>query len=169
MKKKISRLLIVSLLCTSMLCGCSKTEEETSKESVEAFLTAYQQQDTSYADYLENVEENSTVEFKDFQAVLAEKLEYEIESVEIEEDYNTVYVKISNIDCAKILDELAESEDGQQTKDEIMNELERRLQETSASRSEYEVEIRVSKENKIQLSLQLSNALLGGYYNIYDE
>ncbi len=169
MKKKINRLLIVSLLCTSMLCGCSKTEEETSKECVEAFLDAYQQQDTSYAEYLENVEENSTVEFKDFQAVLAEKLEYEIESVEIEEDYNTVHVRISTVDCGKILKELLENEDGQQTKEEILEELTQKLQETSAPRCEYETYLRVTKENEVEMSLSLYNALLGGYYDCISE
>lgn len=152
MRQKRKWLVLFSVMCVFLLCGCSKGEE-TSKERVEKFLTAYQQQDLSYTEYLENVEENSVEGLKDFQ------------SAETGEEYDTVQVLISTVDCAKGLDEVQQNHPELETKEDILKELETWLQEENVPRREAEVKIPVTKEGKIQLSLELSDALLGGYHS----
>lgn len=168
MRQKRKWLVLFSVMCVFLLCGCSKGEE-TSKERVEKFLTAYQQRDLSYTEYLENVEENSVEGWKDFQSVLAEQLTYVIQSAETGEEYDTVQVLISTVDCAKGLDEVQQNHPELETKEDILKELETWLQEENAPRREAEVEVQVTKEGKIQLSLELSDALLGGYHSYVAE
>lgn len=164
MRKIIKKYLLIGGLFIFILCGCSSKEKEQCQEQVTAFLTAYQEQDISCGKYLSRNKGAETVQFEGFQAVLAEPIKFEIKSVEVNEDYNVVNVIITNVDFGMVYDGLVSSDDLQiDTIEDIVLELEKRLREKDAPMREFEVAVKVNKEQKIEMTSELSNALLGGY------
>lgn len=154
----------MSILCVSVLYGCSSKEETQCQENVEAFLTAYQAQDKACGKFLSGNYEEVSVEFEGFQAVLAESIKFEIESSEIDKDSNVINVVITNVDFGKVFEGMASSDDFQSNiTEDIIIELEKRLQAEDAPVREFEVAIKLDKEQKIEMTSELSNALLGGY------
>ena len=102
--------------------------------------------------------------FEGFQAILAEPIKFEIKSVEVNKDYNIVNVVITNVDFGVVFEGLVNSDDLHiDTTEEIMDELEKRLQAKDAPMHEYEIAVKLDKEQKIEMTSELSNALLGGY------
>lgn len=155
-------ILLFGSLCLA-LTGCSSREKEQCKENVAAFLDSYQQKDSSCGEYLLGDEEDSDVEFNGFQSILAEPIKYEINSVEINDDNNIVNVTVTNVDFGKVVEELVNDTSLTNSSDSILAELEKRLSSDDAPTKEFEVPIRLNKEYKIEMTSELSNALLGGY------
>lgn len=161
MNKKF--LLIVGL-CMLVLCGCSLKEEEQCKEQVTAFLTAYQAKDVTSGKYLLDNGGGEIMEFEGFQAILAEPIKFEIKSAEVDKDYNIVDVVITNVDFGLVFEGLVNSDDLYiDTTEEIIDELEKRLKAKDAPMHEFEISVKLDKEQKIEMTSELSNALLGGY------
>lgn len=163
MRKTIKKYLLIGGLSIFILCACSSKEKQC-QEKVKAFLMAYQEQDINCGKYLAGNQEVETVQFEGFQAILAESIKFEIESVEVNEDYDIVNVVITNVDFGRVYDGLVSSEDLQiDTTGDIIFELEKRLREKDVPKREFEVSIKMDKEQKIEMTSELSNALLGGY------
>lgn len=155
---------MIGLISTVLLSGCSSKEKEQCKEQVTGFLTAYQAQDSECGKYLAGSEGDGTINFEGFQGVLAESIIFEVESVEIEDEYHVVNTIITNVDFGTVVEELANSEElNMETKEDILLELENRLKAEDAPEREFEVPIRLDKEMKVEMTSELSNALLGGY------
>lgn len=163
MKNKILQMIVLIILNVCVLYGCSSKEEEQCKDVVTAFLTAYQLRDESCGKYLSLNNEDETVDFEGFQSILAESLEFKIVSVELSDDYNIVNVIISNVDFGKVVDELVNNEADNLASDDILRELEKKLQVQDAPLREFEVPVKLNEEQKIEMTSELSNALLGGY------
>lgn len=163
MRKTIKFLLLISVLCVLGLCGCSSKEERQCQEQVKAFLTAYQEQDTTCGKYLSGNEDNESVEFKGFQAILAEPVKFQIKSAEVNKDYNIVKVIVTNVDFGKVFEELVNDDLQVETREAIVTELEKRLQAEDAPMREFEISVKLDKNQKIEMTSELSNALLGGY------
>lgn len=155
-------ILLFGSLCLA-LTGCSSKEKEQCKDNVASFLDSYQQKDSSCGEYLLGDEEDSDVEFNGFQSILAEPIKYEINSVEINDDNNIVNVTVTNVDFGKVVEELVNDTSLTNSSDSILAELEKRLGSDGAPTKEFEVPIRLNKEYKIEMTSELSNALLGGY------
>ena len=165
MKKKVVKCLcMVGLISTVLLSGCSSKEKEQCEEQVMGFLTEYQAQNSECGKYLAGSEDDSTINFEGFQSILAESITFEIDSVKIEDEYNVVNTVIRNVDFGTVFEGLANSEElNIETTEGIMLELEKRLEAEDAPEREFEVPIRLDKEMKIEMTSELSNALLGGY------
>ena len=163
MRKTIKKYLLMGGLLAFILCGCTINEKQC-QEKVKAFLMAYQKKDVTCGKYLAGNKEDETVQFRGFQAILAESIEFKIESAKKHEDYNIVNVVITNVDFGRVYDGLVSNGDLQvDTTEDIIIELEKRLQKEDAPMREFEVEIIMDKEEKIEMTSELSNALLGGY------
>ena len=164
MRKKIVKCFGVFLMSVLLLSGCSSKEKEQCEEQVTKFLTAYQEQDTECGEYLKGNEDDSAVSFEGFQSILAKNITFEIDSVDVEDDYYVVTAIIENVDFGTVVENLANSNDlNIQTKEDILQELEKCLQAKDAPKREFEVPIRLDSEMKIEMTSELSNALLGGY------
>lgn len=161
--KTIVRLVILSGFCISILCGCSSEEERQSEETVSAFISAYQAQDPTCGEYLVGNEEGEAVTFEGFQSILAAPLSFEIKSVDSEEDSYTVNVVITNVDFGATLESMEEDSFEPASSEELLRELENRLQAEDAATRSFEVSVPVTQDQKIEMTSQLSNALLGGY------
>ena len=164
MGKKNKKFLLVSVLCGLVLCGCASREKEQCKKQVTEFLTAYQAQDITCGKYLSGNNQDETVKFEGFQSVLAEPIKFEVKSAEVNNDYNMVNVVITNVDFGTVFEGLVNSDDVQMDITEnITAELEKRLQAEDAPMREFEIVVKLYKEQKIKMTGELSNALLGGY------
>lgn len=154
---------MMSGLSVLLLCGCSSQDKEQCKENVSAFLESYQAKDETCGKYLLENEEETNVEFEGFQAVLAEPITFEIKSVETNKEYNVVNVVITNVDFKVVFEELVNDDLEIVSKENIALELEKRLQADDAPMREFEVPVKLNEEQKIEMTSELSNALLGGY------
>lgn len=164
MRKKIVKCFGVVLMSVLLLSGCSSKEKEQCEEQITKFLTAYQAQDAVCGEYLTGNEDDTAVNFEGFQSILAENITFEIDSVDVEEDYYVVTAIIENVDFGTVVENLANSNDlNIETTEDILQELEKRLQAEDAPKREFEVPIRLNNEMKIEMTSELSNALLGGY------
>lgn len=164
MGNKIKKCLLMMILVTLVLCGCSLKEEKQCKEQVTKFLTAYQAQDVTCGEYLSGNEDDIPVQFEGFQSVLAKPIKFKIKSVEANKDYWIVDTVITNVDFGKVFEKLVNREDLQiDTTDGIIAELKKQLQAEDAPKRNFEVQIKLDKEQKIEMTGELSNALLGGY------
>lgn len=164
MRTNVLRCLLVSIVTIMLLCGCSAKEKEQCKEQVTKFLTAYQEQETTCGEYLAGNEDDGAVTFEGFQSVLSENISFEVDSVEVVDDFYEVSVVIENVDFGMVIEELANSNDlNIETTDGILMELEKRLLSDDSPKREFEVIIRLDKDMKIEMTSELSNALLGGY------
>lgn len=165
--KQISKTMIwlaaLAVICIPNLCGCSSEDEEQSRETVSAFLTAYQEQDPACGEYLADNEEGDAVSFEGFQGDLAAPLSFEINSVDSEEDGYTVNVVITNVDFGAVLESMEADSFEPSSSEELLQELENRLCAENAVTREFEVPVSVTRDQKIEMTSHLSNALLGGY------
>lgn len=163
--KKQFFILLFFLIFTLVGCGSSNDEELEIKDNVQTFLEGYQSLDGSIGEYLADYEENN-LEFNGFQSMLAQQMTFKIGKVELSDDGYLVNVKISNVDFQAVFEEIIEEYTFDDTEEDILKKLGNKLEDESAKRKDFEVEILVQQEGdiyKIILTPELSNALLGGY------
>ena len=165
--KQVSKTMIwlaaLVVICIPVLCGCSFEEEKQSRETVSAFLTAYQEQDPACGEYLVGNEEGEAVSFEGFQGVLASPLSFEINSVDSEAGGYTVNVVITNVDFGAALESMEADFFEPFSREELLQELKKRLCAEDATTREFEVQVPVTQDQKIEMTSHLSNALMGGY------
>ena len=161
--KSLKKGLLMGGLCVLILCGCSSEEKEQCKENVSAFLEAYQAKDATCGKYLSGSEEDTNVAFEGFQSVLADPITFEIKSVDVNKEYNVVNVVITNVDFEAVFEGLVNEDLAVDSTENIALELEKRLQADDAPMREFEVPVKLNEEQKIEMTSELSNALLGGY------
>lgn len=164
MRKKIMKYLLFIVLGVMVLSGCSGKEKEQCEKLVINFLNAYQQQEITCGEYLAQTGDDTEIKFEGFQSILAESITFEIESIKVKGDNSTVNVIIKNVDFGAVFDSLANSNDAKmETTEDVIAELTKRLKDKNAPVREFEVPIKLDKKHKIQMTSELSNALLGGY------
>lgn len=164
MRKQIY-ILFLLLIFTLVGCGSSNDEELKIKDNVQTFLEGYQLLDGSIGEYLADYEEIN-LEFNGFQSTLAQRMTFKIGKVELLDDGYLVNVKISNVDFQEAFEEIIEEYTVDDTEEDILKKLSNKLEDESAKRKEFEVEILIQQTEdayEIILTPELSNALLGGY------
>ena len=161
--KSLKKNLMICGLCVLMLCGCSSKEKEQCKANVSAFLEAYQTKDTTCGKYLSGSEKDANVEFEGFQSALADSITFKIKSVEENKESNIVNVVITNVDFKAVFEDLVNDDLKVDSTESVVLELEKRLQADDAPMREFEVPVKLNEDQKIEMSSELSNALLGGY------
>lgn len=156
--------LIFLMLSAMVFTGCSGKEKKLCKEQVTEFLNAYQQQNGMCGEYLTNTGDDAEVKFEGFQAILAEPITFKIKSVKVEDNNAAVNVVIENVDFGKVFENLVKSNDVKmETTEDIIAELTKLLEDKNAPVREFEVSVKLDKDYKIEMTSELSNALLGGY------
>lgn len=164
MKKKVVCVAVLCIVESILLCGCYGQEKEQCKEKVDAFLSAYQSQESSCGQYLVSNDDENQIEFDGYQAILADSLTYEIGSVDLGKDYDVVNIVIDNIDFGKVCESIVNNNaDDFETSDEVTKVLLDVLQSDGVPMRKYEVAVKLVEDHKIQMNNELSNALLGGY------
>lgn len=161
--KNLKKTLMMGALCVLILCGCSSKEKKQCKENVSAFLEAYQAHNTTCGKYLSGNDKDTNVAFEGFQSVLATPITFKIKSIEVNKEYNVVNVVITNVDFGAVFDGLVNEDFAVDSSENIALELEKRLQADDAPMREFEVPVKLNEEHKIEMTSELSNALLGGY------
>ncbi len=164
MRKKIYILVLV-LTLVLIGCGNSKDEETKIKDNVQMFLEGYQSLDGSIGQYLANYNENE-IQFNGFQSILAQQMTFKIEKVEHSEAGYSVNVKISNVDFQVVFENIVEGYSINDTEENILTKLRDSLEDDSAPKKDFDVEILIQQTGDIYeiiLTSELSNALLGGY------
>ena len=147
--------------------------EKVSKQIVSDFLTKYRESDKSCREYLKEDKENF-IKFQEFQILLGQSLEYDIQSVQKDEnsEYDIVNIIIDNVDFEETINQVIDK--GADTGESILEGIKKLLQDESAPRTKFKIKVFVdTKEKQLIMSEDLSNALLGGYhkyiYNLTEE
>lgn len=164
MRKRIYILVFVLIL---LLVGCGKSNDEELeiKDTVQTFLESYQSLDGSVGEYLADYNENN-LQFNGFQSILAQQMTFKMGKVDYSDDGYLVNVKISNVDFQAVFEEIIEEYTVDDTEEDILKKLSNKLEDESAKRKDFEVEILIQQTEdayEIILTPELSNALLGGY------
>lgn len=158
--------IILLLACLFGFSGCHSEEADMSQKAVQQFLALYQARDSSAGSYIAD-RMDEEMEFNGFQAVLADRLSFEIQKSKKEDENYIVSVLIHNVDFQAAFEELSQEINvSSVTESEILEQLKAKLQSESAKMKEFEVEVPVRKdgeEYKLILTSELSNALFGGY------
>lgn len=163
--KKQFFILLFFMIFTLVGCGSSNDKELEIKDTVQTFLEGYQSLDGSVGEYLADYNENN-LQFDGFQSILAQQMTFKIGKVEHLDDEYLVNVKISNVDFQAAFEEIIEEYNVDDTEEDILKKLSNKLEDESAERKDFEVEILIQQTEdvyEITLTPELSNALLGGY------
>lgn len=139
-----------------------QNRKATSEETlVDQFLNAYVQQDPTCADFLLNSYAGG-VDFSKEQSALSKNLTYKIKGSRTEGEYAIISVEIENLDFAKIIDPLVKENTMELKESDILVALQEKGENIKKT---YPCEVVVYKggfEDKIIVTEDLSEALLGG-------
>jgi len=170
-------ILLISILCilaigiTTILIVYNSGDNKEKiivKGVVTDYLTKYKNLDGSCLQYLAMNITGSDMEFKGMQELFAKQLEFKIKSVKKTEDYYTVKTEIENVDYGNVMyklkNEYADSTTitGEKLTALIMSE----LAKSDVAKRNFSCDIIVSRygnEYRIQMTPDLSNAILGGF------
>jgi len=165
MKKRSSIILFV-LLLVICLNGCSTEEKDASKTKVDEFLRLYQSLDSNAGACLANQIGYQTVQYEGMQAVLAKRITFETGRVKKSDDYYLVHTTIKNVDFINVFETMQQELSADTSVDEILLQLQQRLEADDAVMREFSLEVPVQKNGdtyEIVMTGELSNALSGGY------
>lgn len=172
MLKKMTYVLTAILVTVIIALGIGRVldnkRNETGKTTVEKFLTLYKNRNGEAGKLLFNNVVNSEITFKGFQGILAEKIEFKIKRVKKEDKGYQVTTEISNIDFGKIFQK---NIDENVNAEKISENVKKQMKAKDVPIRKFIVEIPVVEENgrdKVVLTPELSNALLGGYNEYLD-
>lgn len=159
---------IILLFCFLAICltGCSTEEKDASKTKVDEFLRLYQSLDSNAGACLANQIGDQTVQYEGMQAVLAKRIIYETGKVKKKGGYYEVQTTIQNVDFATAFEALQQELNADASVDEILLQLQKKLEADEAVMREFLLEIPVQRNGdnyEIILTDELSNALFGGY------
>jgi hypothetical protein len=159
-------ILLSFLIFTLVGCGNSNDDEELEiKDNVQAFLEGYQSLDGSIGKYLADYDKDN-IQFNGFQSILAQQIIFKVGKVEHLDNEFLVNVKINNVDFQAAFEQIIEEYTANDTEEDILNKLINKLEDESAQRKDFDVEILIQQTGdtyEIILTPELSNALLGGY------
>lgn len=157
-------LFIVVIISISFITSCNGKER---KEVVNNFFEKYHDLDESCGEYLLN-NKNDTINFSGFQILFAKSLEFDIKNVKQGEKYSIVNVNVENVDFIQALKQVIEEnpDDTEGMTENIITLLESK----KAPRKKFKIEVWIdNKSNKIQMTGDLANALLGGYHEMIND
>jgi hypothetical protein len=153
--------LTIVVLCLS---GCNGKEKKRCKENVNSFLSKYQKSDPTCGSFLSS-ENDDEIKFEGYQKIFAQSITYKIKKVNIDKEKKTVEVIINNIDFRTVCNNLFEDLEKNSNLDskDVDLLLEKELTLEDVPMKEYTVLFLLDENDKIQLTSEVSNALLGGY------
>lgn len=129
------------------------------------FLQSYKAKQPDTFKYLQYPVAEVNMQFEGFQGILAEQIDFEIENVRKEHGQIVASVEITNIDLKEVFINTINDLPEDVTQDDILKELETRMQKGDCATKKFDCEIIVINDNgyKVIITDTLSNALLGGY------
>lgn len=165
-------LVTVILLAAGGMATCFAVlrfqEKRENQKIVSDFLEAYiaLEEETS-SEYLYQTDSDILSEelaFSELQKSLAQKLSYEITGASLEEGYGIVNIRIKNTDFQALMEEIMRGTD-EISEEEFENLVMEKIPNADSPAKEYECTAnvyRTSDGRKIEMTVSLSNALLGG-------
>ena len=173
MKAKKKILYVIISLVTLVIIGLSikfvlaNYNGKESKAAVNNFFEKYQDLDESCGEYLLG-NETGAINFSGSQILFAKSLEFDIKNVKQGEKYSIVNVNVENVDFIQALKQVLEenSDDTEGMTENIITLLESK----KAPRKKFKIEVWIdNNSNKIQMTGDLANALLGGYHEMIND
>ena len=160
-------ILIIALSISISLIWINKKNGIEREAVVTIFFEKYQKLDESCGEYLLNNEEG-LISFNGAQALFAKTLEYDIKNVKRGKEYSIVNVTIDNVDIIETLNQILA--DNPEATDGMTEKIITLLDSDTAPRKTFKVEVWVDHaSNKIRMTGDLANALLGGYHELVNE
>ena len=163
-KRKILALLFCLLLAVSCTACGGKNKEE-AKAACDDFFQAYSSGDgQALADSMGGLA--APVPFTDIQSGMAKNLQFETKTVKSDGDTMVVSSVITAVDLQKVLEGLPE------TIDSVEEALTAALNAEDVPTKTFEVDVNLAQEDEkwvVEMTPELADALLGGYYSILEE
>ena len=167
MKRKILAALL-SLLLVLSCTACGGKSKEEAQAACEDFFQAYSSCDSqALADSMEGL--MAPTPFTDIQRGMAENLQFETKRVKNKGDTMVVSAIITAADLKKVLETLPETIDSTDAAKEALSAA---FGAEDVPTKEFEVDVSLAQEDGkwvVQMSPDLADALLGGYYSILKE
>lgn len=164
----ISSIILIAVISISMYSIWTNKKKGIEKEAVVTrFFEKYQKLDESCGECLLNNEEG-IITFNGAQALFAKSLEYDIKNVKRNDEYSIVNVTVDNVDIIETLNQTLA--DNPEATDGMTEELITLLDSDTVPRKTFKVEVWVdNSSNKIRMTGDLANALLGGYHELIND
>lgn len=171
MKNIVKKILLISVICTFLLTGCSSGRKD-AKAVTEEFLTSFQQLDSSANELLANTEVGSELKFQGVQASLAQRMTFDIGKCKKNKEGYIVEVVVTTVDFAKEFEILNDEFSENGTEEEALEAISKRLSSSDASMRDFKLKIPVVENHdtfQIVMTAELENALSGGYHEYINE
>lgn len=166
-KRKIPAILLCLLLAVSCTACGGKSKEE-AKAACEDFFQAYSSCDSqALADSMEGLA--APAPFTDIQRGMAENLQFETKKVKSKGDTMVVSAVITAVDLQKVLETLPETIDSVESAKEALTTA---LSAEDVPTKTFEVDVNLVPKDEtwvVDVTPDLADALLGGYYSILEE
>lgn len=174
MKKKTAKrvlLLIAAILVltagiVAALWFCrGAAQKKAAENAADQFMQAYIQQDGAGCEQLLLNGGSEPLEFSDAQTVLSQTITYKIlGSEQVDDDAVAVSLEIENVDFSEIMEGITANLQGELAENDIVTAIEEAANQAE-NRKVYPCEVLVycGEEEKIVITSNFSNALLGGF------
>lgn len=170
-KQRMKRKILAALLCLLMSVSCTacggKNKEE-AQAACEDFFQAYSSSDSqALADSMEGLTVPTPV--TDIQRGMAENLQFETKKVKNQGDTIVVTAVITAVDLQRVLETLPETIDSVESAKEALTAA---LSAEDVPTKTFEVDVNLVRKDEtwvVDVTPELADALLGGYYSILEE
>lgn len=166
-KRKILAL-IICLLPVVSCTACDGKSKEEAKAACEDFFQAYSSCDSQeLAESMEGLA--APAPFTDIQRGMAENLQFETKKVKNKGDTMAVSAVITAVDLQKVLETLPETIDSVESAKESLTAA---LSAEDVPTKTFEVDVNLTRKDEkwvVEVTPELADALLGGYYSILEE
>lgn len=170
-KQRMKRKILAALLCLLMAVSCTacggKNKEE-AQAACEDFFQAYSSCDSqALADSMEGL--TAPAPFTDIQRGMAENLQFETKKVKNKGDTIVVTAVITAVDLQRVLETLPETIDSVESAKEALTAA---LSAEDVPTKTFEVDVNLVRKDEtwvVDVTPELADALLGGYYSILEE
>lgn len=140
-------------------------QKKAAENAADQFMQAYIQQDSAGCEQLLLNGGSEPVEFSEAQKVLSQTITYKILGSErVDSDAVAVNLEIENVDFSKIMEDITTDLQGELTESDIVAAIGETANQAE-NRKVYPCEVLVycGEEEKIAITSNFSNALLGGF------
>ena len=166
-KRKILALLFCLLLIASCT-ACGKKSKEEARAVCEDFFQAYSSCDSqALADSMEGL--TASTSFTDIQRRMAEHLQFEMKKIKGKGDTMVATTVIQAVDLQNVLEALPETTDSVESAKAALIAA---LSAEEVPIKEFEVNVTLAQRDEtwvVEMTPELADALLGGYYSILRE
>ena len=170
-KQRMKRRILAVLLCLLMAvssAACGGKNKEEAQVACEDFFRAYSSCDSqALADSMEGLA--TSAPFTDIQRGMAENLQFETKKVKSKDDTMVVSTVITAVDLQKVLETLPETIDSVESAKEALIAA---LSAEDVPTKTFEVDVNLVQKDEawaVEMTPELADALLGGYYSILEE